>query len=71
VSTAAIVVSLMPGLVLASLQGIWHVTDADFPRICFYGWDMPTWMVYGLIVLAGPALLAAIILQIIGKGIRS
>lgn len=70
-SVAAIAIWFVPGLALAGLQGFWHVTDADSPRICVYGWDMPTWMVNGLIVAVGPALLAAIILQIIGKGIRS
>lgn len=70
-SAAAIAIWLVPGLALAGLQGFWHVTDADRPRICVYGWDMPTWMVYGVMVLIGPALLVAIIVQLAMKATRS
>lgn len=58
-----IAIYLLPGSVLAAHQGIAHWEGASVPKFVAFGWSMPYWLFYGLVVLFGPVIFLAILIQ--------
>lgn len=60
-----VLIWLLPGAVLSLHQGIAHLNGEHVPEISAYGYSMPHWAIYALIMLLGPIFLLAMLADII------
>jgi hypothetical protein len=63
-----ICIYLLPGCVLAGHQGIAHFEGKSIPRIVAFGYDVPKFLIYALIVLLGPLLFGVMVAKLLCGG---
>lgn len=60
-SIGTIAIYLLPGCVFAAHQGIAHWEGQSVPKVIIFGWSMPYWLFYPLVVLLGPVIFLGLI----------
>jgi hypothetical protein len=66
-AAALLAVWLLPGTFFCLHQGIDHWHGRHIPEAVVFGWDVPHWLLYLVVLLLGPVLLLALLGDMINR----